>query len=228
MLFRTTLAALLILLAAAGCQKKEEERPPIRFYGSTVLKSADFEAEKTITPIGERVFENQNGEKVSLNGLNGSPALISYIFTRCPTPAMCPSMSQRVAEVQRELNEAERKRIRLISMTFDTAFDTAEVLKSYGEAFHADFECWEFWRGGPEDVEALMTKSLAWAEPSADTFVHNPVSVILDGTGRVVESLPGSNWDAKAAAESLRQLLNDPNETATEQPIAERSETAAP
>ena len=220
---RTATAAALAVLALMGCQKKEQE--PIRFYGSTVVESAEpIQNEKLSVPIGELTFENQDGEPVRLNGLEGSPALLSFIFTRCGMPNMCPAMTQRMAEAQAELTEADRKRVKLISMTFDPEFDTAAVLKKYGEAYGADFECWEFWRGSAEDVNAVMTKSLAWAEPSADGFSHNPVTVLLDGDGNIAEALLGGFWEPKEAVASLRQLLTQPETEAADA----RVETSAP
>lgn len=221
---RTGIAAALAILALTGCQKKEQE-PPIRFYGSTVVESAEpIQNETASVSIGELTFENQDGKAVNLNGLEGSPALLSFIFTRCGMPNMCPAMTQRMAEAQAELTDAERKRVKLISMTFDPVFDTAAVLKQYGEAYGADFECWEFWRGSPEDVEAVMTKSLAWAEPSADGFSHNPVTVLLDGDGKMAEALLSGFWDPKEAVESLRQLLKQPEMEAADA----RVETSSP
>lgn len=221
---RTATAAALAVLALTGCQKKEQE-PPIRFYGSTVVESAEpIQNEALSVPIGELTFENQEGEPVRLNGLEGSPALLSFIFTRCGMPNMCPAMTQRMAEAQAELTDAERKRVKLISMTFDPEFDTAAVLKKYGEAYGADFECWEFWRGSAEDVEAVMTKSLAWAEPSADGFSHNPITVLLDGGGNIVEALRGGFWEPTEAVESLRQLLTEPETEAADA----RVETSSP
>ena len=217
-------AAALAVLALIGCQKKEQE-PPIRFYGSTVVESTEpIQNETASVPIGELPFENQDGEPVRLSGLEGSPALLSFIFTRCGMPNMCPAMTQRMAEAQAELTETERKRVKLISMTFDPEFDTAAVLKKYGEAYGADFECWEFWRGTAEDVKAVMTKSLAWAEPSADGFSHNPVTVLIDGDGKIVEALLSGFWDPKEAVESLRQLLKQSEMEAADA----RVETSSP
>ena len=218
------MAAFLAVLAMVGCQKREEQ-PPIRFHGTTVVKDAEpIKQEAPSVPIGELEFENQDGEAVNLNGLNGSPALISFIFTRCGMPNMCPAMTQRMAEAQAELNAAERKRVKLISMTFDPVFDTAAVLKKYGQTYGADFECWEFWRGDVDDIKEVMRKSLAWAEPSADGYSHNPVTAVLDGNGKIVETLMGGFWEPKTAVDSLRQLLYEQEKERAD----DRLKTAAP
>lgn len=43
---------------------------------------------------------NQDGQSVRLSDFRGKAVLVSYIFTRCPMPSMCPLVTSKMKQVQ--------------------------------------------------------------------------------------------------------------------------------
>src|SRR3989338_3283546 len=65
---------------------------------------------------------NQDGRSVRLSEFRGKAVLVSYIFTRCPMPSMCPLVTSKMAQVQKAVNQTLRDRAVLLSITFDPAY----------------------------------------------------------------------------------------------------------
>jgi cytochrome oxidase Cu insertion factor (SCO1/SenC/PrrC family) len=155
-------------------------------------------------------FETHDGAPASVGGLAGKPVLMSFIFTRCTTPSMCPLTTRNVARVQALLTEEEREAVTLVSLTFDPEYDTGAVLEAYAQAHGADLGSWQFWRGTPADTERLMGAFNAWAFAKNDDYTHNMRSVILGPDGSLSRVLRDSTWEPEEAAAHLRELAAGP------------------
>ena len=74
-------------------------------------------------------FLDLDSNDVSLSDSDGKFRLISYIFTRCPMPNMCPAVvtkNQYLAQVfKADLN------MEFVLVSFDYTFDTPTILKTY-------------------------------------------------------------------------------------------------
>lgn len=71
--------------------------------------------------------------------------LLSFIYTRCPDVRGCPWATAILAQVRRRLDAAPAlaHRVRFLSLSFDPAHDTPEVMRAYGAQFSAGGE-WRF------------------------------------------------------------------------------------
>jgi cytochrome oxidase Cu insertion factor (SCO1/SenC/PrrC family) len=83
---------------------------------------------------------------------------------------------------------------RLVTLTTDADFDTAEVLGRYGERFGADFDRWTFLTGDKVGIANLAIDSLKLTavekkpeertDPN-DLFVHSTIFVVVDKRGNL-------------------------------------------
>jgi len=46
---------------------------------------------------------NQDGKAIHLSGFKGKSVLVTFIYTRCPFPTLCPLLSNEFAAIRREL-----------------------------------------------------------------------------------------------------------------------------
>ena len=75
-------------------------------------------------------FSRTNGTPYRLYGSNKEFTIISYIFSRCPMPEMCPAV---ISKNQFLAGSFNNKNIEFILISFDYIFDTPEVLlEKYG------------------------------------------------------------------------------------------------
>ncbi len=206
-------AVLLVVLVHHGCKRADEQQAEGHDHDMTDISAmSQISAPSIVRPnpnVPTLEFRNQDDTPVHLADLSGKPVLISFIYTRCPMPNMCPMTTSNVAKVQALLTAEERDRVGFISVTFDPEYDTPRVLKEYGQAYRADFDHWQFWTGSAQDTTDLMDVYGAWALQSGDEFDHNMRSVILAPDGSFATELRGSAWDPEQAADRLRDLLDD-------------------
>jgi protein SCO1/2 len=154
-------------------------------------------------------LRNQNDEAVTFDELRGKPALLTFIYTRCPMPEMCPATTLRFQEVQKALSPEERERVRLIAVSFDPAYDTPQVLADYAELWEVDDGVWSLLTGDQESILRVASAYGVWYEPADDgTFRHAMYSMVLFPDGALHQVLPGSAWDSAEVARLLVDMAN--------------------
>ena len=158
---------------------------------------------------------NQNGRAVSLADLRGQVWVADIIFTRCAGP--CPRLTEQMSQLQSALSKDP---VKLVSLTTDPEFDTAEVLKRYGERFAATPDRWMFLTGAKEQIARLAIDGLKLAavekkpeerENERDLFIHSLLLVVVDQKGRLRASFESDDpdWKPKVLA-AVRKLLREP------------------
>jgi protein SCO1/2 len=119
----------------------------------------------------------------------GTATIMDFMYTRCIT--VCSAVGGAFRQLQDALRAdraAGKAPVRLLSISFDPANDTPEVLAAYGRRFHADASLWRF--AAPareEDVQALLRRYGVVVIPDGlGGYQHNAGLMVLDGDGRVV------------------------------------------
>lgn len=143
-------------------------------------------------------FYNQRGEPVFARDLRSQPAVLTFLFTRCPDPEMCPATAARLASLGDRLAAAGREDVRLVAVSFDPGYDTPGILRQYGEAMGLDTGQFELLTGDPETIQALLRVVGVRTYDRDGTIVHNLVTLLSDDHGRIVLRQDGSRWSADA------------------------------
>jgi protein SCO1 len=139
---------------------------------------------------------DQEGKPVILETLRDHPFVVTFIFTRCPLPNFCPRMSQNFAELQAAIQASSDplSSARLLSISFDPAFDTTEVLKQYAEHAGADPAIWSFATGDPAEIQKLTKAFSIFVQPEGGTISHGLATALVDGHGKIVRIWRGNGW----------------------------------
>ena len=135
---------------------------------------------------------DQSAHAFSLARLRGNAVVLTFVYTRCADPRMCPLVSLKYARLQRAIGHDA---IRLVEITLDPAFDTPRVLKRYGRAYGADPRYWTLATGAPGSIDQLAARlgiASAWTQPG--TLVHTEAAVILDREGAIARVIDGNAW----------------------------------
>ena len=108
-----------------------------KLLGKGTLPETDDMWNDDYTPleIGEIftdvTFLDLDSNVVRLSDSDGKFRLISYIFTRCPMPTMCPAVVAKNQYLTKAFNDVPE--IEFILISFDYIYDTPSILKSnYG------------------------------------------------------------------------------------------------
>ncbi|MCA1557443.1 MAG: SCO family protein, partial [Acidobacteria bacterium] len=135
---------------------------------------------------------NQDAKKISLAQYRGRVLILTFIYTRCPLPDYCPLMSNNFAAIEKELKKNAQlyDRTHLLSISFDTEYDTPKVLKSYGGAYtenytNETFSHWEFATGTPEEIRAIASFFGLRYYKESNQIVHGLRTAIITPEGKV-------------------------------------------
>lgn len=161
---------------------------------------------------------NELGQKVCLNDFRGQALAITFFYTRCPLPEFCPRLSKNFQQA------AEKLRARpgapanwhFLSISFDTAFDSPDMLKAYGESYGYRPDEWSFLTGSPENVKELAQISGVTYISDAGAFKHNFRTLIVDTSGRLQKIFPiGGDLSDDIVTQIIKAATtNQPNITA--------------
>jgi protein SCO1 len=141
---------------------------------------------------------NQDGKRIHLAQFKGKPLLLTFIYTRCPLPDYCPRTSSNFAEIHRRLQlpPALVLKPHLLTVSFDSEFDTPAVLRSYAERYMnpVKYQDWEFATGSPEEIKKITSYfGLSYWKESGQ-IVHTLVTALIDSNGKLLRLYKGKEW----------------------------------
>jgi protein SCO1/2 len=153
----------------------------------------------------------QDGKPLSLADFKGKAVALTFIFTRCPLPEFCPRMNAQFAELETSLAKepALYAKTQLLSVSFDPAHDTPDVLKEYRERFLKGVKGvapghWKFATGTPDHIKEFATFFGLTYLKSGEQFVHSLATAVIAPDGKVVSIRRGNDWEPPAILEDLR------------------------
>jgi protein SCO1/2 len=153
---------------------------------------------------------DQDDRPITVKDLAGSAAVITFIYTRCPLPQYCPLMDRRFAEVQALVaNDPElRGRVRLLSVSFDPAFDRAAVLRRHAATLKADPQVWTFATAEAAVVDRFAARfGVNVIREKDGSITHNLRTAVIDPAGRVTTLLDSNSWTVDGLIDELKAAL---------------------
>ncbi|MBI5771545.1 MAG: SCO family protein [Verrucomicrobia bacterium] len=137
---------------------------------------------------------NQDGRAVSFATFRGKRVVLNFIFTRCPVATMCPASTAKMMSLQAAAKKAGVQNFELVSISFDSAYDTPPVLKAYANARSIDTTNFSFLTGPEGAIRDLLAQFGVIAEPGENVFKHTLATLLIGPDGRIIHRLDGSNW----------------------------------
>jgi len=190
-------------------------RPP-------ALSKSDFQPEvetnsaatgSSKNPLRNYKFTNELGQAVSLSDFRGQAIALTFFFTRCPIPEFCPRLSRNFQEAQNKLKAMENAPTnwRLLSVTFDPAHDTPEVLKTYGKSYHYDPVHWSFLTGPQDKIAEFARLCDVKFDPDSGLFNHNFRTLIIDASNHLQMVFPTSGDISESIVQELLRAAGGTN-----------------
>jgi protein SCO1/2 len=151
---------------------------------------------------------DQAARLVTKQDLAGSLWVADFIYTGCGSA--CPLLTQRMAEIGRDLNAEAGRPVRLVSFTVDPEVDTPERLREYAERFGASPETWLFLTGPGEEIRRTVSEGfkLAFQKASDADVFHSEKLVVIDARGKIrgyYSADPAGAKELRAAVKRLRK-----------------------
>ena len=151
---------------------------------------------------------DENGRPLTEESLKGQITLMTFIFSRCPVPEFCPLLATKFLQVQSiiQKNDDLADQVRLLSVTLDPEFDTAEILQGYAKRVGADSAIWGFVTGDPDEIRKLARSFDVISSGSGATLNHTLTTALIDSTGKIAKLWPGNRWKAEEVVAAIRDL----------------------
>lgn len=145
-------------------------------------------------PLWYYHFTNELGQPVSLSSFHGQALAITFIYTRCPLPNYCPRLSRNFQEASQKLAamSGAPTNWHFLSVSFDSEYDSPEVLKAYGNSYQYHPAHWSFLTGPADKIAELARASGVTYENDGGLINHNFRTLIVDGNGHLQMIFPTS------------------------------------
>lgn len=144
---------------------------------------------------------------VKLSDSDGRFRFISYIFTRCPMPTMCPAVVMKTNYLADSFSDTNL--IDFILVSFDYKFDYPSVLRqNYGASLKRNnIKIWSS-VGRVDDVYKLVKQSGGdfWGVEE-DKIGHTLRSVFMSPDRKLLASWSGEDWKVKQVETGIKMFI---------------------
>ncbi len=188
-----------------GTRLNLDAGPRPTLHGLPLLQEGD--------PFPDATLLTQDSLQLRLSDLRGRALLLTFIYTRCPVPDFCPLMSRRFQQLQEPLKARFGDRTRLLTISFDPAYDTPSVLRRYAQQYTDDTRHWIFATGDTTTIRRLATQFGVHYEAAAGEIIHNLTTALVTPDGRIGRIWRGNRWTTDEVLAAVAEVLADTSAT---------------
>lgn len=198
-------------LVIDGSHSWLEEMIIVKQSGSAASLPAVAQA-KEGDEVPDYLLRNQDNREIRIHNYRGRSLLLDFIYTRCPIPDACTLMSNKFAQVDRELGQDPElyEKTHLLSVSIDPAYDTPEVLRSYGSA-HTEryqketFAHWEFAAAKDDETRKMAEFFGLRYYPQNNEIIHGIRTVIINPDGKIAKIYTDNKWTPDEIVNELKK-----------------------
>ncbi len=149
-----------------------------------------------------------DSSKVNLSDSDGRYRFISYIFTRCPMPNMCPAIVMKNKYLVQQFTDNEP--IDFIMVSFDYKYDTPSTMDRYYGPSIEGHDNWKVWSssGRIEDIYRLVKQSGGdfWGVEQ-ERIGHSMSSILIGPNRELLASWKGEKWKEVQVKNAIKLLM---------------------
>ncbi len=138
-----------------------------------------------IAPAPGFAFVDQDGNRLTSDDLRGSLVLYNFTYTRCAAP--CPQTSAYLKQIEADLRGLDLGDVPLhfVTISFDPAHDTPDVLRAYAASLDADTDTWHFVTGDEQQLKQVIGGGFStyFGPDDQGGFEFTPAFALVDGLG---------------------------------------------
>jgi len=157
--------------------------------------------------ISDGTFLTLDSTEISLSDFDDKYLFISYIFSRCPMPNMCPAVivkNQYLAEKLSNLN------IEFLLISFDYIYDTPSKLKNTYENLDNKYQNLTFMSSfkSLDDLNLISRETgMSFWGINENDIGHTMRSVLISPDGKLLSAYDGLDWDVKNVELNIKEIL---------------------
>ena len=150
---------------------------------------------------------DQNSRPVNLSRFAGKVLALNFVYTRCPLPDYCFRLSNNLGQIRKRFSDQMGKSLELITITFDPAHDTPDVMAKYAHIWNADAGSWHFLTGTPGEVRRVCAMFGVEAWQDEGILTHSLHTVVIGRDGRLAANLEGNQFTVKQLGDLVEGVM---------------------
>lgn len=160
--------------------------------------------------VPDLTLTDQDGRRFRLSDLRGYVVVLTFIYTRCPLPDFCPTMDRKFAELAQSISAVPRRaeKIRLLSISFDPAHDTPEILRKHSRVRGGMPPLWTFAVASHEELAHITGPLGLVYGPGKNEVIHNLCTAVIDQSGKLVRLETGTQRNKWSSADLLKTIYS--------------------
>ncbi len=147
--------------------------------------------------VGNHAVVTAGGERLRLDR---GPLLLTFFYTRCPIPEMCPLTMTRLQSVLKALPADSTAR--LVAVTLDPEHDTPEVLEAQQAVVGGQIGRFDLARA--EDLPALAGAAGLSVMREGQEIAHGARWWVVSPTGQLIERYDDQKWPTERVVSQLQ------------------------
>ena len=116
-------------------------------------------------------------------------------------------MSKNFSTLQQRLTKEFAGRFHLLSISFDSEYDTPRVMKSYAEVFTKDETSWTFASGNKREILSVASQFGLVYLPEAGSFSHDLRTALVGPDGKLIHVWRSNVWTPDEVESRVAELL---------------------
>jgi protein SCO1/2 len=169
--------------------------------GSAVKQAAIGDA------VPDFTLTDQKRQQIALSDFNGKVVALNFIYTSCPLPNFCLRLSNNFNVLQKRFRRELGRDLVLLTITFDPAHDTPDVLATYASQWRADTATWHFLTGPPTEIQRVCDMFGVHAYANEGLLDHSLHTVLIDRKRTLVANIEGNQFTANQLGDLVQSLL---------------------
>lgn len=127
-------------------------------------------------------LQDDRGRAIDLGAFRGRPLLVTMFYGHCTS--VCPMITAQLKDIVGQLCEAQRQRLDVLMVSFDSVRDTPEALAAFRADHHLEAGTWTLARARADDVRALAAVlGIRYRELPGHDFNHTALVTLADRGG---------------------------------------------
>ena len=160
---------------------------------------------------GQRVDDftltDQTGRRVTLSQFAGKVVALTFIYTSCPLPDYCFRLSNNFGRLSKRFASRMGRDLVLLSLTFDPAQDSPQVLAKYASTWNADPGTWHFLTGSLAEVKAVCRRLGQNFWQDEGQLTHSLHTLVIDREGMLAADFEGNEFTAEQLGDFIQVLV---------------------
>jgi protein SCO1 len=150
---------------------------------------------------------DQNGQHVSLAQFQGKVVALTFTYTHCVLPNFCFRIANNFRQLQKRFEGELGRNLIFLTITFDPAHDTPDVMAKYGKIWNADPKGWRLLTGSSSEIDRVSRQFGVsyWADEGV--MIHSLHTVVIGRDGRLTANLEGNEFSADELGDLIQTVL---------------------